>query len=100
MALKLKFKPDVETWQRHPYIVSWCDETVDHDGEIELRYVGLTQKHEQAMAEFLSDYNIGFSKYMVKEAYKGYGPYSYVHCGFRFLTEEDATIFWLRFQGE
>jgi len=97
--VKLNFKPEPETWQRHPYVLTWYAE---HDGQKAHGWDNdyLTDRKIKEMQEFLDDNNIQHSKFMMKDNYAGYGPNKYTHAGFRFLTEADATMFWLRFQGE
>jgi hypothetical protein len=97
-ALKLEFQAEAEAWQRYAYIVSWQREgdTTDY-----LSYpIPRTEERLLEMEEFMANSKIYYSKYMMKAPYGGTGMYKYIHAGFRFLTEEDAMMFVLRFQGE
>lgn len=97
-SLKLEFKAEADTWQRYAYIVSW-----QRDGDTTDHFAIPNPQIEERLREmelFMADSKLLHSKYVIRAPYGGVGTYKYIHAGFRFLTEEDAMMFVLRFQGE
>jgi hypothetical protein len=90
----LEYKPEPDTWHRHPFVVSWAKSNFHNLQDF------ITPAMIIEMSGFLTECNVPYSSYMMKEEYSGTGLYKFRHAGYRFLTENDAMLFWLRFKGE
>jgi hypothetical protein len=95
MALKLKYEFESNSWHRYPHLVSWREADAKRQ---------LTDPNENLvgeMAAFLRHSNIDHSRLMLNDAYNmhTYQMPVKIMSGFRFLNENEAMIFWLKFQG-
>lgn len=94
MALKLKYEYESSSWHRYPHLVSWREDgSKRKDSDPDDNQVG-------EMAAWLRHTNIDHARLMLDE----YNIHTYrlpskVISGFRFLSEAEATMFWLQYHG-
>jgi hypothetical protein len=94
MALKLKYEYESNSWHRYPHLVSWRDaDSKNKDSDPTNDLVG-------EMAAWLRRSSIDHAQLMLNEYWteQWRTPHKIIS-GFRFLTEAEATMFWLQYQG-